>query len=52
MEVAKGEYLQFLNSGDWLFGSDVLADVFKVDYHETILYGISILIDGVQNGQK
>jgi glycosyltransferase involved in cell wall biosynthesis len=43
IKVAKGEYLQFLNSGDWLYSNTVLDDVFKLDRTEDILYGSEIL---------
>ena len=36
---AKGEWLQFLNSGDWLFDSGTLERVFTQTFSEEILYG-------------
>lgn len=37
---AKGDYLLMLNSGDFLFCSDVLSQVFEfTDLHQDILYG-------------
>lgn len=35
---AKGEYLLFINGGDWL-ASDILAEVFSESYSEDIVYG-------------
>ena len=39
IKMAKGEYLQFLNSGDSLINSDVLNKVFKENKTEDIIYG-------------
>lgn len=43
---AKGEYLQFLNSGDWLFENDTLHNVFSEPFDEDIVYGDCIEADG------
>ncbi len=40
---AKGEYLQFLNSGDWLTNNDVLKYVFDLRRNEDVLYGDEFL---------
>lgn len=40
---ANGEYLQFLNSGDWLFNETVLRNVFDLHRSEDILYGCDML---------
>lgn len=40
---ANGEYLQFLNSGDWLFNETVLRNVFDLYRSEDILYGCDML---------
>ena len=45
---AKGEYLQFLNSGDSLHNSVILSQVFKTDFDADILYGDLNLV--CQNG--
>ena len=37
--VAKGEYLYFLNSGDWLYNENVLENVFSENRSEDFLYG-------------
>lgn len=42
---AKGEYLQFLNSGDYLYDAQVLQKVFEKERTADILYGYMI-IDG------
>lgn len=39
IEKAKGEYLQFLNSGDFLYSADTLEQVFKIENGEDLLYG-------------
>lgn len=39
IKVAKGEYLQFLNSGDWLWEIDALRKVFSEKADADILYG-------------
>ncbi len=36
---AKGEWLQFLNSGDWFVGNNVLRDVFRTPLNGDIVYG-------------
>lgn len=36
---AKGDYIQFLNSGDWLCSSNILSEVFKKQLTADILYG-------------
>ena len=36
---AKGEYLQFLNSGDWLIDENILSKIFDEDRTAEILYG-------------
>lgn len=36
---AKGEYLQFLNSGDWLYDNSVLEAVFGYSYSSDIITG-------------
>lgn len=36
---AKGEYLQFLNSGDWLVNENILSKIFDEDRTAEILYG-------------
>lgn len=38
IKAAKGDYLQFLNSGDWLHDSEVLQDVFSTDWKTDIIY--------------
>ena len=37
--VAKGEYLQFLNSGDWLYGDTALERCFRHELNADIVYG-------------
>ncbi len=39
IKVAKGEYLLFLNSGDWLLNNTILAEVFSENFDEDIVYG-------------
>jgi glycosyltransferase involved in cell wall biosynthesis len=41
IRAAKGEYLLFLNSGDFLVDNNVLKEVFKEDHTEDILWGTS-----------
>jgi len=43
--VARGEYLQFLNSGDWLINSNVLQNIFLHDIQDDVLYGNAIVLD-------
>lgn len=42
IRVAKGEYLLFLNSGDYLYGNDILERVFEKDHTADILYGYMV----------
>lgn len=39
IKVAKGEYLQFLNSGDWLCDASVLERCFSHSFSADIVYG-------------
>lgn len=43
IKVSHGEYLQFLNSGDWLCANTTIEDVFKMNRTEDILYGNDLL---------
>lgn len=43
---AKGEYLQFLNSGDWLVNNEVLANIFKNLPDCDMVYGNAVILDG------
>jgi glycosyltransferase involved in cell wall biosynthesis len=43
INVSKGKYLLFLNSGDYLADESVLADIFKQNQEEDILWGINLL---------
>ena len=45
IEAARGEYLQFLNAGDYLIDPDVLSQIFcDYSHHPTLIYGdINIL---------
>lgn len=48
IRVAKGDYLQFLNSGDWLWDTDVLKVLFSDEHLNVdadILYGKSLIHD-------
>lgn len=39
---AKGDWLQFLNSGDWLYSADTLSIVFSKQSESDIMYGDAI----------
>ena len=43
---AKGEYLNFMNSGDCFVGEDVVKRVFSEQYITDIIYGIQLSQDG------
>ena len=48
IKVAKGEYLQFLNSGDWLCNETALASSFAHEMDSDIVYGnMYILKNGI-----
>jgi glycosyltransferase involved in cell wall biosynthesis len=40
---ANGEYLQFLNSGDWLLNEKILYKLFNLSYSAEIIFGNTIL---------
>lgn len=40
---AKGEYCLFLNSGDWLFNSNVLEDCINTGFKEDFVYGHQLI---------
>lgn len=42
--LAKGEWLQFLNSGDWLYEDTTLEKVFEEETDADVLYGDAIII--------
>jgi len=46
IKVAKGEYLQFLNSGDWIVDKNTLERCFSHDTTADILYGDLFFCDG------
>ena len=39
IRIANGEYLQFLNSGDWLVDENVYTQIFSNSFCEDIIYG-------------
>lgn len=39
IKIARGEYLLFLNSGDWLYDDKVISDFMKNDFTEGIVAG-------------
>jgi glycosyltransferase involved in cell wall biosynthesis len=43
IKQARGEYCLFLNSGDWLYNSDIINRVFSKNYSVDIIYGKSIM---------
>jgi glycosyltransferase involved in cell wall biosynthesis len=45
IKKAKGDYLLFLNSGDFLVDKDVLKNVFSEEYNEDILCGRCLVSD-------
>ena len=42
IKQAKGEYLLFLNSGDWFINNDVLKECFQTNFQENIAYGYQL----------
>lgn len=46
IKVAKGDYLQFLNSGDWLCDEKVLERCFSYQIEADVIYGDVMLYDG------
>lgn len=51
---AKGEYLHFLNSGDWLKDNNVYRDIFRENPYQDVVYGnlIKVYPDGAYNKDK
>jgi glycosyltransferase involved in cell wall biosynthesis len=49
---AKGEYLHFLNSGDFLYNQTVYADLFSNDFNEDIIYGNRVEINSYGKNKK
>lgn len=49
IRVAHGDYLLFLNSGDWLCNSEVLSNVFQKEHTAEIIYGY--MVRGSLNGE-
>ena len=47
IQQAKGEYLLFLNSGDWLTSNDILSRVFANPKNVAIIYG-DVLLNGAK----
>lgn len=46
---ARGEYILFLNSGDWLFSDNILSECSLQEHHEDVLYGeISFCHNGIE----
>lgn len=46
IDQANGQYLLFLNSGDYLVNESVLRSFFELDPKEDVIYGNSLLKDG------
>jgi len=52
IKVANGEYLQFLNSGDWLLEKNTFERVFSVFPDKEVVYGNLMLISGEYKSPK
>lgn len=48
IEHSTGEYLLFLNGGDYLYNSDVLKNIFSSDFKEDIVYGDMVLENSLE----
>lgn len=49
-KIAQGEYLLFLNSGDWLYSNTTVVDFINQNTNEDIVYGNSMFINN--NGKE
>ena len=49
IKVAKGDYLQFLNSGDSLADKDIIKRFCERNNTEDVVYGNAIIVDGQDN---
>lgn len=45
IQHAKGEWLLFLNSGDWFFDNDTLKEVFSIERNNDVMYGNAYVTD-------
>ena len=52
IKVAKGDYFQFLNSGDSLKDNDVIRRFCENNFKEDVIYGNAIIVDGQDNVVK
>lgn len=52
IQQAKGEWLQFLNSGDWLYSNDILETIFSQEWEADILYGNVAIGYSINNDEK
>ena len=52
IKAAKGEYLQFLNSGDSLADKDIIQKFCQRDNTEDVIYGNAIIVDNNDNEVK
>jgi glycosyltransferase involved in cell wall biosynthesis len=52
IRIARGEYLLFLNSGDWLCSNSTLKEAFNLEFRQDILYGDRIIWDQNQAGAR
>lgn len=46
IKKARGEYLLFLNSGDYLYSDDTLKKVFSLNFNEDLVYGDQFIKEG------
>ena len=44
IDVANGDYLLFLNSGDWLFGANTLQKCISYGFSSDVIYGDSLFV--------
>lgn len=52
IKAAKGDYLQFLNSGDCLADKDIIQKFCQRDNTEDVIYGNAIIVDNNDNEVK
>lgn len=48
IERSSGEYLLFLNGGDYLYNNDVLKKIFESGFNEDIIYGDTVLENSLE----
>lgn len=52
IRVAKGDYLQFLNSGDYLANNKTIEDFYNENFTDDVIYGNAIIVKKQSRSQS